>query len=209
MACLGGTKDDLVTNNGIYPKSNLDARLYGIKTPVGDLGLWYDYSFSKGGTLADGSTIPSTSGWAIGIGHTRTEWLGGYNRVSLQYGVGNSANFSTGVEYPTVYLQNAHTYRFTDSSVIQPKNKFAVQPVFIYRSQTDGNPANGTNTWISFGARARFGSSLNMFHWRLRRVSTTPQVDLGSTRVGYGRSRSLRRLGQAENSSAARCCRRL
>ena len=73
--------------------------------------------------------------------------------MSLQYGVGNSANFSTGVEYPTVYLQNAHTFRFTDSAVIQPKNKFAVQSVFIYRSQTDGDPANGTNTWISFGAR--------------------------------------------------------
>jgi maltoporin len=153
VAYLGGAKDDLITNNGVYPKSNLDARLYGVKTPVGELGFWYDYSFSKGGTLSDGTMLPSTSGWAIGIGHTRTEWLGGYNRVSLQYGVGNSANFSTGIEYPTVYLQNAHTFRFTDSAVIQPNNKFAVQPVFIYQQQTTGNPADGTNRWLSFGAR--------------------------------------------------------
>ena len=75
VAYLGGARDDLITDNGVYPKSNLDARLYGVKTPVGELGFWYDYSFSKGGTVADGSTVPSTSGWAIGIGHTRTEWL--------------------------------------------------------------------------------------------------------------------------------------
>ena len=153
IAYLGGARDDLITSNGVYPKSVLDARLYGIKTPVGKLGFWYDYSFSKGGTLSDVTQLPSTGGWAIGIGHTREEWLGGYNRVSLQYGVGNAANFSTGIEYPTKYLPNAHTFRFTDSAVIQPNDKFGIQPVFIYQSQTDGNPANGTNTWVSFGAR--------------------------------------------------------
>jgi len=153
VAYLGGAKDDLITSNGIYPKSLLDVRLYGIKTPVGQLGVWYDYSYSKGGTLADGTQVPSTGGWAIGLGHTRQEWLGGYNRISMQYGVGNAANFSTSIDEPTVYLPNAHTFRFTDSAVIQPNDKFAVQPVFIYQSQTDGNPANGTSTWVSLGAR--------------------------------------------------------
>jgi len=196
VAYLGGARDDLVTNNGVYPKSNLDVRLYGVKTPVGQLGFWYDYSFSKGGTLADGSTVPSTSGWAIGIGHTRTEWLGGYNRVSLQYGVGNSANFSTGAEYPTVYLKNAHTFRFTESAVIQPNNKFAIRPVFIYQSQTDGNPADETNTWISFGARpvwffsehvslafeAGFdhtSSGLRLYEGWLRKFTIAPQIGAG------------------------------
>ena len=116
--------------------------------------------------------------------------------MSLQYGVGNSANFSTGVEYPTVYLQNAHTFRFTDSAVIQPKNKFAVQSVFIYRSQTDGDPANGTNTWISFGARpvwffpehvslafeAGFdhtSSGLGLYEGWLRTFTIAPQIGAG------------------------------
>ena len=196
VAYLGGAKTDLVTNNGIYPKSNLDVRLYGVKTPVGELGLWYDYSFSKGGTLADGSSVPSTSGWAIGIGHTRTEWLGGYNRLSLQYGVGNSANFSTGIEYPTVYLPNAHTFRFTDSAVIQPNDKFAIQPVVIYQQQTDGNPASGINKWLSFGARpvwfftdhvslafeAGFdhtSSGAGLYDGWLRKVTIAPQIGSG------------------------------
>jgi maltoporin len=156
VSYLGGAKEDLVTANGTYAKSNIDARLYDIKTRAGDLGVWFDYAFSKGGMLANGQTVPSTSGWAIGLGHTRQEWLGGYNRVSLQYGVGNAANFSTGIDQPTVYLPNAHTFRFTDSAVIQPNDKFAIQPVVIYQLQTDGNPVNGTNKWLSFGARPVF-----------------------------------------------------
>ena len=71
VAYLGGARDDLITSNGVYPKSLLDVRLYGVKTPVGTLGVWYDYSYSKGGTLADGTQVPSSGGWAIGLGHTR------------------------------------------------------------------------------------------------------------------------------------------
>jgi maltoporin len=196
VAYLGGAKDDLITNNGVYPKSNLDVRLYDVKTPVGALGFWYDYSFSKGGTLSDGSTVPSTSGWAVGIGHTRQEWLGGYNRISLQYGVGNSANFSTGVDFPTPYLQNAHTFRFTDSAVIQPNNWFAVQPAVIYQQQTSGNPADGTNKWLSFGARPVFfftdhvslafeagfdhtSSGVGLYDGWLRKVTIAPQIGAG------------------------------
>lgn len=196
MAYLGGAKDDLITSNGIYPKSLLDVRLYGIKTPVGQLGLWYDYSYSKGGTLADGSTVPSAGGWAVGVGHTLQEWLGGYNRISLQYGVGNAANFSTGIDEPTVYLPNAHTFRFTESAVIQPNNKFAVQPVFIYQAQADGNPAHGTNNWVSLGARpvwfftdhvslafeAGFdhtSSGVGLYDGWLRKFTLAPQIGAG------------------------------
>ena len=156
VSYLGGAKEDLITNNGTYAKSNIDARLYGVKALAGDLGFWFDYAFSKGGTVANGQNVPSSAGWAIGLGHKRQEWLGGYNSLSLQYGVGNAANFSTGIDEPTVYLPNAHTFRFTDSAVIQPNDKFAIQPVVIYQLRTDGNPANGTNKWLSFGGRPVF-----------------------------------------------------
>jgi hypothetical protein len=45
----GGAKEDLVTNHGTYGKSNIEARLYGVKALAGDLGFWFDYAFSKGG----------------------------------------------------------------------------------------------------------------------------------------------------------------
>jgi maltoporin len=196
VAYLGGAKDDLVTDNGVYPKSVLDARLYGIKLLGGELGLWYDYSFSKGGALDNGTQVPSEAGWAIGIGHLRQEWAGGFNRVTFQYGTGNAANFSTSIFEPTVHLPNAKTFRFTDSAVIQPNNHFAMQPIFIYQSQTDGNPANGTNTWVSFGARpvwfftdhislafeAGFDhtqSGLNLYDGWLRKYTIAPQIGAG------------------------------
>jgi maltoporin len=114
------------------PKAILMRDFMGVKALAGDLGFRFDYAFSKGGTLANGQNIPSSAGWAIGVGHTCQEWLGGYNRLSLQYGVGNAANFSTGIDEPTVYLPNAHTFRFTDSAVIQPNDKFAIQPVVSF-----------------------------------------------------------------------------
>jgi len=76
--------------------------------------------------------------------------------LSLQYGEGNAANFSTAIDGPTVCLPNAHTFRFTDRAVIQPNDKFAIQPVVIYQVQTDGNAANGTNKWLLFGERPVF-----------------------------------------------------
>ena len=126
----------------------------------------------------------------------RQEWLGGYNRISLQYGVGNAANFSTGIDEPTVYLPNAHTFRFTDSAVIQPNDKFAIQPVVIYQLQTDGNPANGTNKWFSLGGRPVFfftdhlslafeagldhtSSGTGLYDGWLRKFTLAPQIGAG------------------------------
>src|SRR6516164_3411548 len=74
VAYLAGAREDIITNNGTYAKSVLDARLYNIKTPYGKLGLWYDYSFSKGGTTADNAQVPSVGGWAVGIGHTQSHY---------------------------------------------------------------------------------------------------------------------------------------
>lgn len=195
IAYLAGTRDDITTDNGTYAKSLIDARLYGIKTPWGKAGIWYDYSFAKGGTAA-GSQIPSTGGWAVGVGHTRTEFLGGYNRFSFQYGVGAAANFSTGIEDPTPYLQNAHTFRFTDSAVIQPNKVFAVQPLVIYQEQFAGAPNGGHNTWLSFGARPvvffnewfsvavepgfdRTQSATGQYEGWLRKFTIAPQIGAG------------------------------
>ena len=54
VSYLGGAKEDLVTENGTYAKSNLDMRLYNVKALGGEMGVWYDYSFSKGGAVSNG-----------------------------------------------------------------------------------------------------------------------------------------------------------
>ena len=196
VAYLAGAREDIITDNGTYAKSVVDARLYNIKTPYGKLGLWYDYSFSKGGTTADNAQIPSVGGWAVGIGHTRTELWGGYNRITLQYGVGAAANFSTGIDNPTPVLQNAHTFRLTESSVIQPNKYFAIQPLVIYQEQFTGVPKQGTNTWLSFGARPvwyfnehfsvafeagfdKTHSGTGLYDGWLRKFTIAPQIGAG------------------------------
>ena len=197
VAYLGGAKDDLITSNGIYPKSLLDVRLYGVKTPVGQTrGLVRLF-------VLEGRHARRRNPGAIDrrLGHRhraharRNGWAATTaSRCSTESG--NAANFSTGIDEPTVYLPNAHTFRFTDSAVIQPNNKFAIQPVFIYQSQTNGNPADGTNTWLSFGARpvwfftdhvslafeAGFdhtSSGVGLYDGWLRKFTIAPQIGAG------------------------------
>lgn len=196
VAYLAGAREDIQTDNGTYPKSVLDARLYGIKAPYGKLGLWYDYSYSKGGTTAQNTQVPSVGGWAVGIGHTKSELWGGYNRITFQYGVGAAANFSTNIDDPTPVLQNAHTFRFTESSVLQPKKYFAIQPLVIYQQQFSGAPKQGNNTWLSFGARPVFfftehislavetgfdktHSATGQYDGWLRKITIAPQIGAG------------------------------
>jgi maltoporin len=156
LSYLAGARDDITTDNGTYAKSVVDARVYDIKAPLGKIGFWFDYSHSKGGTTSTGTIVPSVGGWAVGFAHSRTEWLGGYNRLTIQYAVGAAANFSTGIEDPTPFNENAHTFRFTESTVLQPAKYFAIQPAFVYQQQSSGVPGDGTNKWVSFGARPVF-----------------------------------------------------
>src|SRR5262249_53470227 len=88
FAYLAGARQDLVTENGNYSKNNFDVRLYNIKAPLGRVSFWYNFAVAKGGTLKDGTVVPTTTGQAFGFKHTRTEWLNGYNQFSIQYGRG-------------------------------------------------------------------------------------------------------------------------
>lgn len=196
IAYLGGAREDITTENGSYAKSVLDARLYEMKAPHGKFGIWYDYSFSKGGTTSDNLAVPSVGGWAIGFGHTRTELWGGYNRFSFQYGTGAAANFSTSIDDPTQYLKNASTFRFTESAVFQPSRYFAIQPAIVYQRQNTGVPNTDPNTWFSIGARPviffgehislalepgfdRTKSGTGLYEGWLRKFTIAPQLGAG------------------------------
>src|SRR6516164_5363007 len=36
---------------------------------------------------------------------------------------------------------------------LQPNDRFAIMPIFVYQRYKDGNPQHGWNQWVSFGAR--------------------------------------------------------
>jgi maltoporin len=145
IAVLGGARPDIVTNAGNYAKSNIDARIYGIKTPLGQVGVWFDYAVAKGGpmqqtigTAQQTVTFPTATGYAFGFTHQRLEWEDGYTQFGIQYGKGAASNFSSSLDNPTPYLKNSERFLLTGQVVVQPSKKF---------------PGHHSDRWLSFGAR--------------------------------------------------------
>ena len=153
VAYLSGARPDFVTQNGNYSKNNLDVRFYDLKAPVGLLGGWFDYAIQKGGTSSTGLVVPTTNGFAGGIRYQNLEWHGGYNAITVQYGTGAASNFSTSVAFPTVFQSSSERLLVTNHMVIQPNDKFAIMPIFVFQRLRDGDGTHGHNDWESFGAR--------------------------------------------------------
>jgi maltoporin len=158
LAFLAGARPDIVTGNGNYQKSNIDLRIYDLKSQAGIWGVWFDFATSKGGTESNGTIIPTSSGEAIGIRNQLLEWHGGFHTFSIQYGTGPASNFSspgsgTVVETPNPYLNSQAQFLVTESILFQPNDKFAIMPIFIYQRTKDGVPLHPWQQWVSFGAR--------------------------------------------------------
>jgi len=167
VAFLSGARPDIVTQNGNFAKSNIDARLYDMKGPAGLWAVWFDYATSKGGSVSSASTVtspaipaivPTTDGYAFGIRHQRLEWHGGYHTFSAQYGTGAASNFSnpgngTTIPNPTQFIDRSRQLLITEHLVFQPNDKFAIMPLFVFQRTKDGDPQHPWAQWVSFGAR--------------------------------------------------------
>ena len=160
VAVLGGARPDIFTNIGNYAKGTLDVRLYGVKAPGGEAAFFFDYADAKGGTLTNGTQagtlIPSNDGYSFGFRHTRTEFFGGFNSFAVGYSRGAASNLSTSLDDPSLFLKKTERFLVTENLLIQPNDRFAIMPLFIYQRSRDGNPAHGWAQWISFGARPVF-----------------------------------------------------
>ncbi|WP_047496997.1 carbohydrate porin [Terriglobus sp. TAA 43] len=169
VAYIGVSRPDVVTQNGNLNTSHIDTRLYGVKGPLGLWSAWFDYATSKGGAFTSTSgttgstsvvkeTVPSTNGYAYGIRHQRLEWHGGYHTLIVQYGTGAASNFSgpgIGMTIPTPgpNARDAKQFLITEQVVLQPNEKFAVMPVFLFQRKKDSTTQNQWLQWTSFGVR--------------------------------------------------------
>jgi maltoporin len=164
VAYLAGARPDIVTQNGNYAKSNIDVRLYDLKGPFGLWGFWFDFATAKGGTTQTGTApaggttqtstvIPNANGYAFGIRYQRLEWHGGYHTFSIQYGKGPASTFSTSIEDPNPFLKSSERLLIAEHLLVQPNDRFAIMPIFIFQRKRDGQPGHGFNDWVSFGAR--------------------------------------------------------
>jgi maltoporin len=150
---LSGARPDNQTAVGNYVKSNVDVRFYDVKAPGGALAGWFDFATGKGGTTPDGTVIPTSNGYAFGIRHQRLEWHGGYHAFGIQYGTGPASNFSTSIDDPTRFINSTARFLVIEQVLLQPNDKFAIMPIFVYQRTKDGNPSHPWQQWISFGAR--------------------------------------------------------
>jgi maltoporin len=179
LAYLAGARPDITTPSGNYVKSNVDLRLYDVKAPGGTLAFWLDFATSKGGPTTTGEVIPSSTGYAVGLKHQRLEWLGGYHAFGIQYGTGPASNFSTNIDDPTPFLDSAARLLITEHVLLQPNDKFAIMPIFVYQRTKDGNPQHGWDEWVSFGVRPEV--------FFTKRVSVAFEAGFDHTRSGTGR----------------------
>jgi maltoporin len=181
MAWIGSADPTAITAQGNVPKRNLDARIYDFKVPGGRGGLWYNHAFAKVGELETGEVYPSANGHvfgfehkrtellggyhritvqygtanghAFGFEHKRTELLGGYHRITVQYGTGAASNLVATVQSPTAFWQDAKTFLVTDHTLFEFDNKFSVMPAFAYGYHQNGTPDEPGFNWFSFGAQ--------------------------------------------------------
>ena len=153
VAFLSGARPDIVTQNGNYAKSNVDVRFYDLKGPAGLWSTWFDFANAKGGQTTTGTAIPTTNGYAFGLRHQRLEWHGGYHSLAVGYGTGAASNFSTSIEDPTPFINSTARLVVTEHLLLQPNDRFAIMPIFVYQRTKDGNPHHDWNQWVSFGAR--------------------------------------------------------
>jgi maltoporin len=164
FAFVGVARPDVITQNGNLATSHIDARVYNIKGPLGLWGTWFDYASSKGGAIAStsGSTtlakIPSMNGYAYGVRYQRLEWHGGFHTFFIQYGTGAASNFSgpgIGSTIPAPSLDTAKSKQFlvTEQIVLQPNDKFAVMPIFLFQRMKNADTKNDWMQWVSFGVR--------------------------------------------------------
>ena len=166
VAFIGVASPDLVTQNGNLTTSRIDATVYDVKGPLGLWGVWFDYATAKGGQIKSTSdsnpaaitSVPSTNGYAYGIRHQRLEWHGGYHTFLIQYGTGAASNFSgpgIGTTVPTPSPDTARSRQFlaTEQIVLQPNDKFAVMPIFLFQRLKNVNTQNEWQSWVSFGVR--------------------------------------------------------
>jgi maltoporin len=196
LAYLAGARPDIVTDHGALAKSNVDVRLYDLKGPLGTWGGWFDFATSKGGTTPTGTSIPTTNGYAFGLRHQRLEWHGGFHMFSIQYGTGAASNYSTSIDDPSRFVRSSGRLLITEQVLLQPNERFAIMPIFIYQRFKDGDPRHQWDQWVSFGARPeifftkylslafeagfdRTESGSHQYEGWLRKFTIAPQIGAG------------------------------
>lgn len=129
----------------------------------------------RGRLLSPATTIHSASGWGIGAVHTQKRFLGGDNRLTLQYGRGSSRGATSPLfenaaalglltnAAAATNLEKSSTLRITEQHLTDG-DRWAWMTVFIYERKMHGTFDGTDQSWFSLGARPLYYLSET---WRL------------------------------------------
>ncbi|KPA15545.1 Porin, LamB type [Candidatus Magnetomorum sp. HK-1] len=152
-------------NTGRVAKNTVDIRLYDIDLPFGTGVFQISPSWVKGGFYEindeNENTIHKkfndTSGFGVSFFYTINNFLGGFDKFTLQFGSGSSYDFS-----PNIYFNNTEgdidvddksTFRITNQFAICPMKKLSMMSAFVFEKRDTGAKKDAGETWISFGIR--------------------------------------------------------
>ena len=169
VAYFGGSADDMASPKiGDISKNSLDIRFYDIPMPIGKGMIWFNPSIIKGSDYLNSSgndeEYKDAYGWAVGFLHTLEDPFGykGYNKLSVQYGIGSSESFDPNVIDPDNNLQDRKRFRVTESGVIQVSEKFAFMYDTVFQIYDNGAQHNSVEQWFSIGARPIYFFNKNL-----------------------------------------------
>jgi maltoporin len=148
LAVLGAsTNDGDPTDAGRPFKTTLDARIYGIGAGKGNVELWLAPSF-----VADGNADSNGVGVAAGVFH-EMPFMGGFNKLSVQFGFNSGANLSAGLQGDID--ESGWMLRVIEQAQVNVSPKLSMMWTGSFQLDNRNGDADGStgNMWISAGIR--------------------------------------------------------
>lgn len=159
VAYLGGSNNNAPMAGGAFDlgrltKNTLDLRLHDIPAGSGNLELWLIPTFAARGNSGENNR----SGIGGGVFYF-LPFLGGFNEVSAEFGIGGAANFSSGID--TSIAKNGWLFRLVERATIQASPKLSMMWTGVVQLDNKNADANGSggNLWLSAGARPVYSLS--------------------------------------------------
>lgn len=156
VAYLGGSIDTTTgapTDIGRLAKNTFDLRLSDIPVGTGNLELWLIPTLAAHGNAPINN---NRSGIGGGVFYF-VPFMGGFNEISAELGVGGAANLSTGID--TNIASGGWLGRIVERATIQANPKLSMMWTGVLQfDNRDGSPSGSTdsglgNLWFSAGIR--------------------------------------------------------
>jgi maltoporin len=158
VAFIGGTSEGTVLERGRFSRSHFDVRLSDIAVGgAGALTLGVMPVVALGGD-EDAGEQPSTNGVAGSVMLTTPGFMGGYNKVSAQYGYGGGSTLN-GFVYGA---EDGQAFRVVEQAQMQFSEQLSMMGTLSLNiDDVNGNDSAG-DMWISAGVRPTFHLSQYM-----------------------------------------------